>query len=115
MDDRNRTGPEERFEAAWKAWLDRPIGRPPGSEWLDRAHLENRRRRRRLWFPLAAAAILVLAFLLFPKRGTQPPQVASVVGEVPTLGQGEVLIWLDEKTPLYMTFEAPPQLPGGKK
>ena len=43
-----------------------------------------------------------------PTPSAPPPLV-----EAQPLGAGEVLIWLDAETPLYMTFEAPPASRGG--
>jgi hypothetical protein len=41
---------------------------------------------------------------------TPAPETMSASGErinPPPLGAGEVLMWLDEETPLYMTFQLP--------
>jgi hypothetical protein len=58
---------------------------------------------------LASAAALLIAvvagnWLLNPVE----PSVMTGNGlAAPSLGHGEVLIWLDDETPLYMTFQSP--------
>lgn len=69
----------------------------------------------------ALAALLLVAGVtgrFGPEPGDTTPQppagpaVAALGAASTTLGNGEVLIWLDERTPLYMTF-APPS-PGDR-
>jgi hypothetical protein len=38
-------------------------------------------------------------------RRASPPGAGISPRETTPLGNGEVLIWLDEQTPLYMTFQ----------
>ena len=107
MNDPRETGPEKQFEAAWRAWLDQPMRQQPAPGWLAGEPGQKSWRRRRFWRPLAAVAALatVLAAALVMKQGPPLPEVAGTGVESPTLGQGEVLIWLDDRTPLYMTFQ----------
>jgi hypothetical protein len=105
MNDPNKPGPEEQFEKAWRTWLEKPIRPLPGPGWLNGELRRKNRGRQRFWLPLAAAAAFVLLFAVFIERDSTHPENAETIVESPTLGQGEVLIWLDEKTPLYMTFQ----------
>ncbi len=67
----------------------------------------------------AAAAVLLAAVggtvLRRPDRTIPEPPGASRQEAVP-LGSGEVLMWIDDQTPLYMTFQVPEaeQGKGGK-
>mgnify|MGYP001031048983 CR=1 FL=1 len=105
--------PWARFEEAWRRWLDRPPRRSGRDAALRLvAAVEARRRRYRIWFPSAAAAALILvvaitAIVFRPPRETRPPGAVIETGQPLPLGRGEVLIWLDEDTPLYMTFQSP--------
>jgi ferric-dicitrate binding protein FerR (iron transport regulator) len=102
--------PEERIEPAWRAWLDQPMRRPPEAGWISSVQRDQARKRRLLWLPLAATAAVaaVLVFAIFVRnRQESPAAIVRATNERLTLGQQEVLIWLDEKTPLYMTFHAP--------
>ncbi|MBZ5497429.1 MAG: hypothetical protein LAP85_13590 [Acidobacteriia bacterium] len=72
------------------------------------------------WIPLAAAAAVmcsigVSVFLVL--RQAPPSQPPAETREVSSLGKGEILIWLDDRTPLYMTFQPPdaPDSSGGKR
>jgi len=113
---------EERFTRAWKEWLDRPMKNQP-SEAAARATevLQHRRQSHPRWIPLTAAAALacVLGFSIFlVLRQPGPPERRfSEVSAPAPLGNGEILIWIDERTPLYMTFQAPdaPSATGGKR
>ncbi len=111
MKELKKPEPEDPFETAWRAWLDRPVRKQPEPAWLERRILRVRRRRQRIWLPLAAAAALAsalgIAVFFRHKEALAPGPLASVTAVSPTLGQGEVLLWLDEQTPLYMTFQAP--------
>lgn len=57
-----------------------------------------------------ALAVGTLGRLGGPGLAPEPPPQVALVAPAPagtTLGDGQVLIWLDERTPLYMNF-APP-------
>ncbi len=114
-----KKNPEELFEKAWKTWTQRPTRLSP-SEAAARIGVlirERRRKRPPLWACAAAAVLLVaIALAVHWSRLSNPPspaQPTAVLREVPPLGQGEVLIWLDKDTPLYMTFQ-PPEAGGVK-
>ena len=105
--------PEEQFEKAWKKWTERPTRQSP-AEAAARIGTMIRERRpspQPLWAYAAAAVLLVaigvaLHWSRLPDQPV-PAQPAAVVRDAPQLGQGEVLMWLDKETPLYMTFQAP--------
>ncbi len=110
MNNPNKPESEEPFETAWKAWLAQPLRPQPGTDWLQ-DRIAQRSRRQRIWYPLVATAALasVLGIGLFVrhKEALAPGSLAKVTLASPMLGQGEVLIWLDDQTPLYMTFQSP--------
>ncbi len=104
----------DRFDDALRKWASRPPGRT-GAE-AARAVTEaihgQRRRRLARWSGLAAAAALVIAISAgVVWRPEIPPNVVSAAGDIRTagLGDGVVLMWLDDETPLYMTFQATAQ------
>ena len=110
---------EERlgqFEHDWKEWASRPPTTSPAEvAGRVRRQLPPRRRARSLW-ALAAAAAVVLAvvagaLLVRAPFGPGLPvdgELVTQLEEQPTLGRHEVLIWIDDTTPLYMTFHAQP-------
>lgn len=98
---------DDRFETAWRRWATRPPRRSPElAARAVRAALPERRRHRTRWVAaLAATAAVVLAVLAVSiHRPAPPPAQVGLVVESPRLGSGEVLLWLDADTPLYMTF-----------
>ncbi len=105
--------PGDRFEEAWRNWLRRPPHRSPAEAAARVAGLirERRRRRRAIWAYAAAAVVVAAIGVAIRWAGlsnrTVPVQPAALVQKAPQLGQGEVLMWLDEETPLYMTFQPP--------
>jgi hypothetical protein len=114
-DNERRT--DERFAGAWNQWLQRPLKKQPeqaAREVLLR--LEQRRRTRpSLWMPIAAALALAVGGSLVWRSLHPRSAPAPVVTQAPSrLGQDEVLMWLDDRTPLYMTFQTP-ESPGGKQ
>jgi len=109
----------EEFERAWKAWAERPARRSPGD--AGRGVVEAARRRRRrsraIQALLAAVALVVVALTLGVRRERHGPEAtptAALALAPASLGPGQALIWLDDETPLYMTFEAPDAAPGGR-
>lgn len=103
---------EERFAQAWRDWLERPLKKDASTAAAQIAGLLQQRSqaRRPRWIPLAAAAALacVIGVSMFRVlRQAPPPRPPAEIGEASSLGKGEVLIWLDEHTPLYMTFQPP--------
>ncbi|MBM3792314.1 MAG: hypothetical protein FJW35_18465 [Acidobacteria bacterium] len=115
MKDPHRRKAEDLFENAWRRRLERPVRTLP-TEAAARiaAHVGSRRRSPlSRWIPLAAAAALALAVgtTLLRDPGPPPlPPAAGVPGDLP-LGEGEILLWLDTSTPLYMTFQPPAAAP----
>jgi hypothetical protein len=53
-----------------------------------------------------ALLIAVVAGHLLLHNG-EPSAINGHGLAAPSLGHGEVLIWLDDETPLYMTFQSP--------
>ena len=102
----------ERFEEEWRRWATRPTGRGPQAAARDVAAAVSRRRERRRLrrVVLAAAAAVLIVVPLAVHQSSRlpldPEAVPASLGESPAPA-GQVLIWLDEKTPLYMTFQAP--------
>ena len=114
--------PGDRFEAAWRKWLQRPTRQSP-AEAAARVSLlirERRRRRHFIWACAAAAVLLITVAVAVHwarlSNRPAPVQPAALLQETPQLGQGEVLMWLDKDTPLYMTFQPPEvgEAKGGK-
>jgi hypothetical protein len=105
--------PEERFEKAFKKWAEKPPRVSPEAAAARMASLIRARQPRRQprWAFAAAAAALfgVVAVAFHWARLSAPPAAPAVaiVQEAPPLGEGEVLMWLDKDTPLYMTFQPP--------
>ncbi len=103
--------PEDRFIEAWKEWSQRPPTRSPAEAAAAVSSRLNARRERTYWWALAAAAVLTVTIALvahwstFIRRTGSPG--ANISHETTPMGNGEVLIWLDEKTPLYMNFQPP--------
>ncbi len=116
----NQTDHEIRFSREWHAWLDRPVAQSPeaAAARISGILRDSRGRRHRVW-PLATAAAsvsLLIMICLFPRRiSTElPVTTAPVPVQSEPAQPGEVLMWLDEDTPLYMHFQ-PPTSQGGNK
>lgn len=107
-DDRKLKDFEERF----RRWAQRPPDTPPeeaARRVVDRLPAQGATFRP--WHGLAAAAVLALvvtSWLLLGPGGTPtptPPIGETAVAEsAHPADSDEVLLWLDESTPLYMTF-----------
>ena len=101
---------EERFDQALREWAARPPRRSPAeAAQAVAAAVAARPAHRRLAVGLAAACVLAVGAVL-AVRGLHSNRVAREAGTVlaaPVLRDGQVLIWLDHETPLYMTFAAP--------
>jgi hypothetical protein len=133
-EDERDDGPDDGL-AGFERALREQAGRAPRRSGADaaaavRARLSGagkaRRGLRPAWgWSLATTGALAALLLVAGVTGrfgsedsdatTAPPAgpaVAALGPSSPTLGNGEVLIWLDERTPLYMTF-APPS-PGDR-
>jgi len=108
-------GSEERFKEEWRRWLERPTRLAP-SEAAERIALSlpaQRPQHNRLRSLAAAAALLLamVALSVWMTRRSPAPQHFMSIEETAPIGDGEVLIWLDDETPLYMTFQAPETAP----
>ena len=113
-DDRNVQDFEERF----RRWAGRPPTTSPeeaARRVADRVP-PHRETPLRAWPGLAAAAVLLLGLGLWlwfgpvPSRSPQPPVFQAEMDEpVHPTDSNEVLLWLDESTPLYRTFAPPGQ------
>lgn len=111
MDERR---PTEEFENAWREWAGRPpeLDAREASRRIDARLDGGRRSWTRVRVLTAAAALVVIVVAGEVWRRAQPvPAPSIVVAEAPraSLNQGEVLIWLDTETPLYMNFDPPTQ------
>lgn len=110
---------DDRFEQAWRRWAMRaPRRSPEMAARAVRAALPPRRRPKARWVAaLATGVAAVLAAVVLTLRPSAPPRQPTQVGvvvEAPRLGSGEVLLWLDDGTPLYMTFASDgTNVPGG--
>ena len=107
---------DRRFAEAWKNWAGKPPQKSPAAASAEVMAGIRRRASEHPWGrSLAAAAALLLAVgaagLWQPWRKTPVTRPAGLEEMVP-MGKGEVLIWLDEQTPLYMTFQAPAEEQG---
>ncbi len=104
------------FAEAWKRWAAIPPRKlPPAAATEVMASIEHRPSEHRWGRLLATAAALLLAVggtVLWKPWGKAPAPQPVGVEEIVPMGKGEVLIWLDEQTPLYMTFQAPADEPG---
>jgi hypothetical protein len=110
-------GLDDGFAQSWKRWAAQPPRRSPveaAAEVALRIRL-RRGRRRSSWMLAAAAAILLAAVgttVLWRHSGTVPSAPTVTEQEILAPGKGEVLMWIDEQTPLYMTFQAPEEEQG---
>ena len=110
---------EERFARAWNQWLDHPLKKQPEKAARDILLLleKPRRTHRQLWMPIASAAALALALggsVMWRSLHTRSAPAPAGMQAPSKVGQGEVLMWLDDRTPLYMTFQTP-EGSGGKQ
>ncbi len=105
-------GLNAEFEQAWKRWSAQPPRQSPADAAATVAFRIRQRPavHRSNWYLAAAAAVLLAlvgtVVVWRPVRKTIQPQQESQQASLP-LGKGEVLIWIDEQTPLYMTFQTP--------
>lgn len=102
----------EHFDDALRDLACRPTRTSPAeaARAVAGAIRAERRRRTTRVSALAAAAAVVLALsaALLWQPGRRPATVAAAGHAATTgLGEGVVLMWLDEETPLYMTFQMP--------
>ncbi|HMB55563.1 MAG TPA: hypothetical protein VKU40_19755 [Thermoanaerobaculia bacterium] len=104
----------EQFTDAWRERVEAPTEIPPhAAATRVLARLDERRRRPLLrrtsfWRVALAGAAALVVLLVLSLRLTAPPAVPDQAGEVlaeATPGENELLLWLDEETPLYLTLE----------
>jgi hypothetical protein len=104
--------PDNHFLEAWKEWSGRaPRLSPKQAAAQVRSRLERQEARHPGWL-YAAAAIVMLSLsagttYLWISGGLLVPPPSPVTQQLAPLGEGEVLMWLDDKTPLYMNFQSP--------
>lgn len=121
MSSNNSRDPEDRFLEAWKHWAQRPPRQSPAEAAAAVSRRLPLRQQRRSWWALAAAAAMTVTVALavqwsiFIRRATPPGPTINLQESAP-MSKGEVLIWLDDETPLYMTFQPPENgpAPGNK-
>ncbi len=113
--DKDRIG--DRFTEAWRAWANRPpkLSSSEAAARVAARIAAERHSRTPQWYLAAAAAVLLAvtgATVLWRHERSVPSESRATVDQSRPLGKGEVLMWLDEQTPLYMTFQEPDSEPG---
>jgi ferric-dicitrate binding protein FerR (iron transport regulator) len=108
----NDHNPEQELEQAWREWAARPPQRPPeiAAQRVVATLRERRRRHPWRWLLATATAAAVVLAMLAGSWYLRGPDQAVLTGsrlQTPSLADGQVLIWLDDTTPLYMTFQMP--------
>jgi hypothetical protein len=112
MDPRENHKLDDRFTEAWRRWVNRTPRLSPAEAAARvgaRIAAQGPSQRPR-WFLAAAAAVLLVVTgvtVLWRHGRLVEPPTQTAVDQARPLGKGEVLIWLDEQTPLYMTFQEP--------
>lgn len=112
---------QDRFDQAFKSWAERSPKTPP-EDAARQVMARLPERRPYGWFsghPLRLAAagagltlLLIVGWYAMP-RPPVPTSSTSVVA-LPPLSDDVVLLWLDHKTPLYLTV-APPATEGDSR
>jgi hypothetical protein len=106
---------EQKFDAAFRLYADR---KPRCSPRQASARIADQIRQAESplgagWMLTAVAGFLLAAVgaTLFWRtpQAIQPGSGIQMAGNQP-LSQGVVLLWIDENTPLYMTFQPPEEL-----
>jgi hypothetical protein len=103
---------DRHFIEAWKEWSGRsPRLSPKQAAAQVRSRLGYREARHPGWL-YAAAAVVMLSLsagttYLWISGGPPVPPPSSMTQQMAPLSEGEVLMWLDDKTPLYMNFQSP--------
>lgn len=104
----NDLGP---FEDAFRTWAERPPTKSAEEAAKDLSVLiRSRGRRRMLRFSALAAAATVIAgvtavLLRQPSVPVPNPGTVSEFERANEPGDGVVVMWLDDETQLYMTFQ----------
>ena len=111
FEDRKR---EQQFLNAWKIRAQQQPRLSPGEAAARVVGRLPKRSPSRPWWLLAAAAVVLSAALTVHwatlSRRTTQTGTGIDLQQSPAMSEGEVLIWLDDKTPLYMTFQPPEAL-----
>jgi hypothetical protein len=102
----------DRFDDALREWARHPPRTSPADAAgaVTTAIAADRRRRATRWSALAAAAALAMAAsvtLLWQPAEREATVVVRDHVAPDGLAEGVVLMWLDDETPLYMTFQLP--------
>lgn len=104
-------GLDSRFLDAWEKWAGRKTRLSPAAAAGRIQSRLTKPQRHFRWVYAAAAAALICASagLTYLWVISQAPVSgpASISQQIAPLGEGEVLMWLDEQTPLYMNFQPP--------
>jgi hypothetical protein len=104
-------GLDSRFLEAWEKWAGRGTRLSPATAaGRIRSRLAGPERHFRCVYAAAATALIcVSAGLTYIWLISQPPAPgpAAISQQITPLGEGEVLMWLDDQTPLYMNFQPP--------
>jgi hypothetical protein len=108
----DKKSPEERFDEALKAFAARTPRQAPAeaAAIISRQIRQPRQYRITDWALTTAAACLLAAVgttLLWKTPRDLSTDSSPLYAGVQPLSQGEVLLWIDEETPLYMTFQPP--------
>jgi len=102
----------QQFERHWKAWATRKPRLAPqqaAAQVCQQAQRQDRWRGSR-WKIVAAAAGVIIALTtgVLWRAGVVPlSSSGSTMNEPDAASDNVVVFWLDEETPLYMTFQAP--------
>lgn len=110
---------DQKFQEEWRKWLNRPrrlSAREASLVILEKISQKPSIFSLRWLVPLGTTAALLLATLLLaPWRWERKDAMMPYSEGTSHLQSGEVLMWIDEKTPLYMTFSPPDQAGKEKK
>ncbi len=103
---------EERFDLALKAFAARTPQRAPAQAAASIVRQIRQRPQYRItdWGLTVAAACLLAAVgttFLWKAPRDLPNDSNRLYASAQPLSPGEVLLWIDEETPLYMTFQPP--------
>ena len=115
MTDR-RTDDIDRFESALHAWGSRPPQTPAEHAATRVVASLTRRRPTQPWRRPAwvAAAVVLLAVVMWLAPTRQAPRVASNGVAATPIDDNVVLWWLDDETPVYFVLGPAPESKEGR-